>query len=99
MYSVWLERYSTGRERRDPVAAHIKTLTEARKIAYKVLTHKGINRYGNYKVNIYSGPGNASDVCIGEVVNTLGEIRYWYPETGGKYKVMANGTIGKKLRW
>ena len=98
-YSVWLERYATGRERRDPETWGIRTLTEARKAAFKSVAHKGMNTNGNYKAIIYSGPGNASDERVWEVVNTIGNTRYWYPEKGGKYELKSDGSIGKRLRW
>ena len=77
------------------------TLTDARKYAYQKLSHKGFNKDGKYMCIIID---NKDGSFAGEVLNTVWDVRYWYPSndgiyaSAGKYTLYKNGTIGKRLR-
>lgn len=85
-------------------AADVKicqTLTNARKYAYQKLSHKGFNKDGKYMCIIID---NRNKALAGEVLNTVWDVRYWYPSddgiyaSAGKYTLYKDGTLGKKLR-
>ena len=103
-YIIWMEKYRTGLKEDDPVAWNVKTITEARKIAYKAISHtKGsLNEKGEYKANIYEQTyrGHGPEIFVGEVMNTVSNKRYWYPWSisAGKYELRPDGRTGKKLR-
>lgn len=93
-YRVILARYD-GMDRHT-VETDLLSMNAARMMAYCWLSHDTIiNSKGEVKALIYN-----DGKFIGEMQNTAGDIRYWYPEkytkTGKgfrKYTVRANGKI------
>lgn len=96
-YEVWMVKYRTGKTLDDPEAWNIKTITGARARAYRSVSHKGINAKGEYKAKIYEKKYGL-DIYCGEVVNTVSNQRYYYPQNGRKYELKSNGKLGRRLR-
>ena len=111
-YQVWIAQYKnkgkTGVDTFDnikPVAQvgiAIQSLPKARAVAYKALSHNGsFNDKG--RAVIYANKGGMP-VLVGEVHNTVYDMRYWYPSNdgvycaGGKYQLYESGKIGTRLR-
>ena len=74
-----------------------KTLILARAWSYQMLSHNKENKKGDMECRVYKKK-DLMAYLTGEVMNTVYDIRYWYPYKGGKYKLKSNGTLGKKLR-
>ena len=92
-YTVTFVRYDRNRGDYSP-GLRFNTIRSARMMAHSWLDHDcSFNGKGEYKAQIYE-----SGTYIGEVLNTAGDIRYWYPckiNKGCKrrYRLKADGKI------